>query len=170
MITISRHSWGARQPRPMDKQTLARELFLHHSDDTDAASLVTLSDIKAKARQIQGFHMVTRGWSDIAYHYLVFQPYGPMKQPVVCRGRNPFNVPAAQLNHNTNTIAVCVVGNFDHDEVKPGTLQAIREIIRRHPNVRKIGGHRDVVSTDCPGKHLYSEIPALANSVKLAHF
>lgn len=168
MDIVTRSAWGARPPRAMTPQAPPRQAFLHHSTDDRAEVINTLAEQKSAARRIQGFHMNTRGWSDIGYHYLVFQPYGGQKRARAFAARNYHYVPAAQEGHNTGTLAICVVGNLEEDQVKRNTRFVIEEILRRHPSVKTLGGHRDVVATTCPGDHLYDAIPRIADVVNLS--
>lgn len=172
---IERADWHARSGRPqMAGQTNPHEVFIHHSDTAHAGGLDHLEEQKQAARIIQNFHMDVRGWSDIAYHYLIFQPYGNAEYARVFEGRMVKHVPAAQLGHNTGTIAVCVVGNFDHaDKVKDNTVWAIAKLLTEQRNKtgihdpHTIGGHRDVVQTTCPGDTLYGQIPRIARDAGL---
>lgn len=165
----SRAEWGARNWREYLVQAtqLTHECFIHHSADHHAEVIDHLAEQKANMRSIQNFHMDTRGWDDIAYHFVVFQPYGNIPIARVYEGRPISHIPAAQLAHNTNTIAICVEGNFDNDDkVSPSTRFAICETIRRVKSrgvkLNIVGGHENVVQTSCPGNTLYREIPRIA--------
>ena len=165
MHIYSRVEWGARQAREMAEQGPPKESFLHHSDDPDGLKFNTLAKQKQKVRDIQNFHMDTREWSDIAYHFIVFQPViGTAMRARAFEGRRLRFTPAAQLGHNTDTLAICVVGNYEHEDVRRNTRYAIEQIIKRYPSVKTLGGHKDIVSTDCPGKNLYTEIPLIARA------
>jgi hypothetical protein len=168
VVIYDRERWSARAPRPMTRQNLPREAFIHHSDEPDADHLVNLAGQAAHMRAIQNFHMgPERGWSDIGYHYVVFQPYGKLNRARIFEGRKAGFVPAAQLGHNTGTLAICIVGNLDHETIKPATREAIEQLLKIFPSVRTLGGHRDVTSTTCPGKHGYAAVPELAHSAGL---
>jgi len=162
MIKIaSRKSWGARPARPRIPQSdnQIREFFVHHpASPHDLGHIDTDQEQDAYARSIQDFHMDTRGWSDIAYSFLVFQ------NGRVYRGRGRNYVPAAQLGHNTGTIAVmCVLG----DREAP-SRQMCDSLIRLKDRMdREVGRdlvarpHSSVTSTDCPGDKLRAFIPSL---------
>lgn len=166
----SRHDWRALTAHPMETQKTSRihEAFLHHSDDANAARFDTLEEQKAKMRQIQEFHMGGRGWSDIAYHYVIFQP-GKADVARIFAGRRLSAVPAAQEEHNTNTLAICVVGDFTpgHDTLDRNTRYAIEVLLRRYPQLKTLGGHRQVVSTSCPGANIMRYLPRIADAVDL---
>jgi hypothetical protein len=146
------------------------EAFVHHSDSSDANRIDHIAEMEAAMRGIQNFHMDVRKWSDIAYHYIVFQPDPNHNKATVFAGRDVHAVPAAQLGHNTGTLAVCVYGNFDRDGVKEPTIDAIVGILAQHHKLVTVGGHRDVFQTDCPGGHLYAHVGEIAKRAGLRRF
>lgn len=164
MKIYTRAMWGARLPSAvMAKQSPPVEAFIHYTDGSGASALKSLAAQEAALRGIQNYHMDSNGWSDIGYHYMVFQPYGHLSRARVFQCRRDIYVPAAQAHHNTRTLAICVHANGS-DEIKRNTRYAIEQILRRYPSVKVVGGHRDVVSTDCPGDKLYAQIPTIARA------
>lgn len=168
-ITIyERRDWGARPWAGFTAQESPLEAFIHHSTDHLAEYADTLAEQKAICRAIQRYHMDTHGWTDVGYHAYVFQPYGHRKYARIFQGRPASHLPAAQLGHNTRTLALCVVGNFDHDDsVKDNTRYAIEQYLNTFAHLRAVGGHRDVTPTDCPGDTLYAAIPTIARAAHL---
>lgn len=158
-----RNTWGARDPHPMTGGNVPHECFIHHSENEDAHGVVSLASQKRAVKAIQDFHMDGRGWSDIAYHYIVFQDFRGDGGRVF-QGRDYHYVPAAQLNHNTNTLAICIYGDGRRDDMRPHTRYLIERLLKRFPNVSRVGGHRDVVSTECPGDKFYGSIPRIAKA------
>lgn len=168
IVMYERRDWQARQWRDFTTQAAPTQGFIHHSTDRLAEHADTLAEQKAVARAIQRYHMDTNGWSDGGYHALVFQPYGTRKYARIFEMRPISHLPAAQLGHNPRTFAVCVVGNFDHDDaVKDNTRYAIEQLLRTVPTLRTLGGHRDVYPTECPGDTLYAQIPTIARAAGL---
>jgi hypothetical protein len=175
-----REDWHARTPKPMDRQDPPREAFIHHGAETDrdAQAVGTIAEVLAAMRGIQNFHMDGRGWSDIGYHYVVFQPHGKLKHAVICEARLVHFVPAAQLGHNTGTFAVCVYGTIDSgDKLEDNTVWALSRLLSGvragmtgAASLRTVGGHRDVTQTECPGNLLYSSLPRIAADSHLAAF
>ena len=153
MRIISRGQWGARnaKERAYQDPRSVKELFIHYSESASASSI---RDQKQIMRNLQDFHMDGRGWSDIAYNYVVFNG----SRPRVFYGRGARVIPAAQANHNTNTIAVCVVMKAG-DKVSWRTKLQLRrlvwhlrsKVIRRNVPVRP---HSAVTETSCPGDEL----------------
>jgi hypothetical protein len=167
----TRTDWDARPPRAMNLQPSApTEAFVHHSADPRPEAFDRLAEQKAHMRAIQDFHMDVRGWSDIAYHLVVFQPYGNIDKARIFEGRSWSYVPAAQEGHNTGTLAVCAIGDFRSDELKRNTRYAIGRLLISHDGahaIKVLAGHRDVDATDCPGDKLYRWIPRIADAADL---
>lgn len=102
-------------------------------------------------RQIQNFHMDTRGWADIAYH-LIVMPSGR-----VYRGRPLKNLGAHVENHNTSHVGICFAGNFETSKPTEKAIRTLTYLVKQHPRLRgkPVVGHRDFGGTACPGRNLY---------------
>jgi N-acetylmuramoyl-L-alanine amidase len=174
----TRDEWGARDWRDYTNQTdlQLREVFLHHSDHARAEVLDRWDEQVAAAKGMQDYHQFTKGWDDIGYHWIVYQQYGNVEVTRILQGRPVNHVPAAQEGHNTGTVAICTVGNFQgDDQVKAKTVTAIVELIKHvkannADRIVTVGGHRDVVQTSCPGAALYREIPEIARRTGLRRY
>ena len=113
-------------------------------------------------RAIQGFHMDVRGYSDIGYAYVVFQPYGELERARVLLGRLLRWVPAAQAGHNTGTIPVSVFGNFQRDDgVKEATLDAIVALLTKSASKTGCGSAKTIGGTRERGRHSLSRRDAV---------
>jgi hypothetical protein len=173
----TRDEWEARDPTdPMAENNTLREAFIHHTTNAAAEWVDNLTEQKAAMRATQDFHQLVRGWSDIGYAFVVFQPYGGLDNARVFQGRLTRWAPAAQANHNTGTVPICVFGNFQRDdEVKPETVTAVCRVIkwveRNHDGTLvSVGGHRDVGQTSCPGDALYAKVPEIARRTGLRRY
>lgn len=159
----SRQEWGAKPPtRRMTRQTSPSEAFIHYSASTGASKLNSFAKQSAAVRAIQDYHQ-GQEWADVGYHYIVCQPYFPLRRARVFRCRNTMYTPAAQAGHNTGTIAICVIADGSN-ELKRNTRYAIEQLLRYHGSVKSVGGHRDVVSTSCPGDKIYRALPIVARA------
>lgn len=162
---FTRDDWDARPARPMDHQspTGIAEFFVHHSA-SPGKGIDRLAEQVRVVQEMQRFHMgPERGWSDIAYHWILFQPYGELRRARIFHGRPLSAVPAAQLGHNTNTEAVCVV-SADGEAIKRATKDALIWLYRRS-HAKRARGHFEVTGTECPGPQLKAFLPTL-RSVK----
>lgn len=163
MRITKRNEWGARPPKspasnPIDENST---LFVHYSAG-QGRGIETVFEQCATLRAIQRFHQVDRGWSDIAYSYLVFQPYGFLKRARVYEGRTFAAVPASQEGFNTGNASICVIAG-PGEKLKWRTRRAIKKVYRRFPG-QHLKGHRDVGSTDCPGDDIYKYLPGIARA------
>lgn len=170
-----REDWGARKPeqkRLVFQGWDADEAFLHHT--ADRPRYEDLEDQKRVMRGYQDFHMDVRGWADLAYHFVVFEGFetqaGTEIPPRVFQGRERQYVPAAQERHNTGTLAVCVVGNYERDFFHESTRYAIEVLLNRYDSLRTLGAHRDVVNTTCPGKNAVAQIQRIADVCGLKRY
>lgn len=113
----------------------------------------TAGPVTQTVAQIRAYHKNRRGWSDIAYHWLVDQ-WGNLHT-----GRGWGKTGAATYGHNSSSYAICWIG--DAATVPSGA--ALSTISRQIDHIRSrlgrnvpVKGHRDVRSTSCPGDRLYS--------------
>lgn len=159
----TRSEWRAKPARPNTAKQSASaigEVFIHHSAGF-GKSIDTFAEQVACLQQMQAFHQNGRGWADIAYHYIVFQPYGALTRARIFEGRPLSVVPAAQEGHNTNTCAVCIV-QADPEKLKPNTLWRVGRLARRIKSASRLRGHREVVQTGCPGDVIYPKLGQIA--------
>lgn len=100
-------------------------------------------------------------WSDIGYSYLL-----DPDDLVWYEGRGAGALGAHTSGRNRFSHGLCVMGNYETGQVQAGVVDAVAEmIVFGHergwwPNALT-GGHKDVVATLCPGKHLYPLIPEI---------
>lgn len=115
----------------------------------------TYTDKPVTVATIRQWHLA-RGWKDIGYHWVIY-PDGSIH-----KGRDESVVGAHVANQNTGKIGVCYVGGLipggdghGHDTRTPkqhaSMITLIREIMQRHPTIKRVVGHRDLAATECPG-------------------
>jgi len=154
-----RSAWGARYGNGNAMAVPVSETYIHHTAGPAPR------DEAAHMRELEAFHVNTRGWSGIAYSEVVF-PSGN-----VYEGRGLGRTGAHTLDHNSISHAWCFVGNFENDQPTDGALRACAGRIRwamGNGFVRPgspIRGHRDVNQTACPGRNLYARLPEIRSFV-----
>lgn len=79
-----------------------------------------------------------QGWADIGYHYFI------TKQGVIQVGRDIEVVPAAQVNHNARTIAICLGGLNNFTEAQFDALRSMCHAIHDALPLVTFHGHREV--------------------------
>lgn len=158
MKIITRAQWGARPPRSVHKIALPTpRLWVHHSADDRQGT--------AAVRAHQAFHMDHRGWSDIAYSFLIDA------DGRIFEGRGAGVAGGHTAGDNTRSHAICLLGNFEHRHPTPAALDALVELARHGRDqgwwVPTLGGHRDApgASTACPGRHLHAALPLIRERV-----
>jgi hypothetical protein len=154
MKMYSRQEWGARPPKettPLPWEKIDA-LVIHYS----AAFTDEFPDYVQRVKGIQNYHMDTQGWNDIAYNYLV------ARNGDIFTGRGWEVMSAATLHNNDHTQAICFLGadKAGRDDVTDNGRRSISQLIFAAEALAKkkfkITGHRDWVSTDCPGDELYA--------------
>ena len=158
----SRESWGARATRCTSRDSSRVRFAIHH---TVSGS----TDPRRQVRGIQTYHMDSRGWCDVGYHFLIGI------DGTIYEGRPLHLLGAHVASNNTGNIGVSFVGCFHTSgcaglgpSTPPramidaagrliGTLSRLYGISVSSSNVR---GHRDHPgqSTTCPGDNLRPRI------------
>ena len=99
---------------------------------------------------VHAYHRDTNGWAGIAYHLYV------RKDGKVYAGRPMDRQGGHCLNYNGVSIGICFEGNFETEAMseaqKAGGIEAVRYAMAYYPGMTVVG-HRELVSTDCPGKN-----------------
>lgn len=158
-VAVSRSEWGARASRCTSSHTPNR-ITVHHTVTPNDDSM----SMPARMRQIQSYHMDTRGWCDVGYHFLVGQ------DGRVYQGRPERKVGAHAASANTNNAGVSYIGDYSSVAPSQAMLDAGARILRSLSqsygitlNRTQVKGHRQVgtTSTSCPGNALYNRLQTL---------
>lgn len=167
MEIIKRKQWD-KDKLPHDKYVrhTPKRIVVHH---TYSPSLSQCQGIKT-IRAIKRYHVETNGWADIGYHYLidskgvVYAGRDPLVKGAHCGGTLP---PQAKRNFgNTDSLGICVVGNFDREQPEPVQLESLRALLeylvaRFRIEHKDIYGHCQCFSyphKTCPGRNLFIEL------------
>ena len=113
------------------------------------------------AKEIDQWHK-NAGWSMIGYHFVI------RKNGSIERGRPEWTIGSHAYGENFHTLGIHLCGNFN--AVKPTDQQIemsamlIANLCDKYnipTDKDHIVGHRDLMSTDCPGKNLYDLLPTI---------
>ncbi|NBC81958.1 MAG: T9SS type A sorting domain-containing protein [Bacteroidetes bacterium] len=147
-----------------------RHVIIHHS-----AGVNNDLNHENTVRNIYLFHTIDNGWSDIGYNYLIAW------DGTIYKGRDPDslaqdNVKGAHFcSANTETMGVCLLGNFETAEPPDAAIGALNQLLAwklgkemldplasfNHPLNNSLGiiaGHRNGCATLCPGENLYEKL------------
>ncbi len=155
----TRASWGARAPRCKSLMSPYR-FTIHHTVTPTNDSMSP----QARIRQIQSFHMDSRGYCDIAYNLLV------SRDGRLWEGRGAAVLGGHAANANGGNIGISVLGTYTHDSATNAQLDAMGALLKGlgtsfgiAVNGNTTKGHRQVgtTATACPGNALYGQIPTI---------
>lgn len=154
---ISRAEWRAKSPSKGDVTPFTKKGIVIHWEGDGWKFPWDHSTCDDKVRNIQTYHMQNKGWSDIAYNFLVC-PHG-----YTYEGRGLFKRSAANGDYNVNTLyyaVQCMWGIRAGVEVPTTLLAGAYDTIQYIKNNTAVGsdllGHRDTNQTSCPGDELYA--------------
>ena len=132
-----------KPPSPRDIQ----EVVLHHTWSPTAAQYRG----KMTWDAIRNYHMGTRGWSDIGYHFGI----GPDPDLSLWALRPYSRSGAHVLNRNAYSLGIALIGNYDAED-PTGILPTAAEVVRALCDRFEIGAggirfHREFADKTCPG-------------------
>ncbi|MEU2155806.1 peptidoglycan recognition protein [Streptomyces sp. NPDC019396] len=180
---VTRRGWGADESL-REKQFIytntVKAAFVHH---TATGNTYTCAQAPSVIRGIYRYHVVSSGWRDIGYNFVVDKcgniyegRAGGVTKPVMG---------AHTLGFNTDSMGIAVIGTFSSAEPSGAAVNAIARLTawklglfgvnpkattlltsgggNRFPKGTKarlnvISGHRDGFATDCPGGRLYNKL------------
>jgi hypothetical protein len=178
---IRRKSWGADESLgdecwdPKYGRTF-KAVVVHH---TAGSNDYSKRESKAVVRGVYAYHTQSRGWCDIGYNFLVDR-FGRVYEGRDGGVRRPVRGAHAG-DYNVDTTGISLMGNFD---VARPTQRMKNALVRLTAwrlgtayhtaygrpkiydmRISRISGHRDVMSTACPGRYVYAWLPALRKRV-----
>lgn len=168
---ISREQWGAAPAESCDATAGSMQgVVLHH---TAGANSYGKEESAGIIRGYQSMHMVTNGWCDLGYNFLV-DKYGQ-----VFEGRagsldgHVRGAHAGVRDVNENTTGVAMLGNFESANIWDGEWNTLRSTTAqliawrldefgKRPLTKvtlagathfTVSGHRNWLATACPGRY-----------------
>lgn len=115
-------------------------------------------------REIQKMHMELRHYADIAYQFVI--DAGGW----IYEGRSLTVRGSHTGGHNTGTIGIVLLGNFQEIEPTDAQMEALRKLsacLIDQYGINYLAGHRDFQPgiTECPGDNLEPLLPRLAKDL-----
>jgi len=114
--------------------------------------------VKRELRNIQAQHMDANGWSDIGYNFL------SDSRGVVWEGRGLRRVGAHTLGHNTGTIGISFLGNYEIKKLNKKQIKAYNDLLKRLKlrgcAYERVNGHNQMPNqaTACPGINITRQL------------
>lgn len=123
-----------------------KEIIIHHSGKQHHS-----------IENIRTIHVTINGWDDIGYHYIIGNGVST-KDGVIYKGRDIQFVGAHVKGHNTNSIGICLIGDFDNFTPTEKQLITVQKLIQKlmrlhHLEIKNVLCHREFegVTKTCPG-------------------
>lgn len=181
---LPRSAWNAAAVPPRGKPTYGtvQLAFVHH---TEGGNAYAQGDVPSIIQAVARYHIVTNGWNDIGYNFLVDRFGGIWEGRA---GGIDRAVAGAQAGGwNSVSTGVAILGSFVQMAAPGPALDAVAALLawklpmhgvpvagtltlvssggryNRWPagasvTFQRISGHRDGCSTDCPGDTLYGQL------------
>ncbi|MGV9348393.1 peptidoglycan recognition protein family protein [Streptomyces spiralis] len=180
---VTRRGWGADESlraRGFVYTKKDKVAFVHH---TATGNNYTCSEAPSVIRSIYRYHVLSMGWRDIGYNFLVDKcgtiyegRAGGVAKPVLG---------AHTMGFNGNSVGIAVIGTYSRSKPSSAAVDAVARLAawklglygmnprgktylksaggnlyQKGKNVRLnvISGHRDGFATDCPGAKLYGKL------------
>jgi len=143
-------------PQPLAE--VLNTIVVHHS-------ALPLSD---GPLEIQAKHLSTQRYADIAYHFVI-DAAGE-----IYAGRDLQVRGAHTGGHNTGTVGIVLLGNFEETmpfEAQLDSLKRLGRCLRDTYRITHLAGHRDFQPgvTVCPGAALWTLLPEIARELRLEY-
>ena len=132
--------------RPPTKRPRTEIIVIHHQAGINPAT----------AAGIHAMHIRDREWIGIGYNFYI-RATGMIEtgRPIDTQGAH------AGPGVNNRSIGVCLQGNLDTTPPTPAQIESLVWLIMHHIHPRygklPITGHREHMSTSCPGRHFPME-------------
>jgi hypothetical protein len=170
---VKQNSAGQDLTWPLDYPEKVSKIVIHHT-----ATTKNLDDPEKAIRDIYYWHTISKGWGDIGYNYIIDQ------QGNIYEGRAGGDgvVGAHAGRGNIGSIGIAILGNYQEKDVPDAVVNSLTALIKlktakygidptgsssfRGEYLPNIMGHRDIMSTTCPGDKLYNLLPAIRLAAK----
>ncbi|KAG9465605.1 peptidoglycan recognition protein 1-like [Eleutherodactylus coqui] len=153
---VTRAQWGAKNPTCRSRLTTpVPNVIIHHTEGAFCNSRATCS---AQVRNIQSFHMKSQHWCDIGYNFLIGE------NGLVYEGRGWTTLGVHAASYNSKSSGISFIGSFTKRVPSNAALNAAKSLIACGVSKNFIKGnyalkgHRNVMTTSCPGDSLYRVI------------
>lgn len=114
-----------------------KKIVLHH------AATENLSP-----EEVHEMHL-SKGWNGIGYHFYI------RSDGTIYRGRDENKIGSHVYGNNTDTLGICLEGNFEEKGMPKEQLDALVNLatyLTLKYNISDIVRHNDLGATECPGK------------------
>ena len=169
---VPRSQWGARRGTCRGSDSRRYRMSIHHTATPSGAGASGAS----RVRGYQRYHMNSRGWCDIGYHFVID------RDGTIYEGR-PLNQRGAHVGgHNTGNIGISFIGcygtscrsSFGPRSPSNTMIQSASRLVARLSSMfditrdsNRVRGHNQWsgVNKDCPGANVLSRMTEIYSGV-----
>lgn len=158
---------------PWKTESAAREwkyIVIHHTA-TSAGSVESIHEAHLQKKDASG-----KPWLGIGYHFVIGNGNGMADGAVEPTFRwkqqmHGAHAGSSNKDHNQIGIGVCLVGNFEETSPTEAQRRSVKELVQTLKTEYRISssnviGHRDIKTTECPGKLFpMSEVAAAGDRI-----
>lgn len=137
----------------LENRKVTDMIVIHHTGNDE--------DDNLSAKRINEIHQ-GNGWACIGYHYVI------RKNGTIEIGRPHWTVGAHAYGENYHTIGIHLCGNFNLADPTPAQIESAAMLLANvctdyglSIDNQHIVGHRDLMSTACPGNNLYNQLQTI---------
>lgn len=162
---ISVNENGQELTWPLQYPDTISKIIIHHT-----ASTANLEDPAQALRNIYHWHAIGRGWGDIGYNYII-DTKGNIYEG---RAGGEGVIGGHAGKSNVGSIGISVMGNYENADISQAALTSLMRLIGEKAKIHGINpdsssifrgkstpnviGHKDVMSTSCPGEKIYEKL------------
>ena len=165
-LVIRKSGWGGEARSGCGSDHTPSRITIHHTATPNNDSATSYE----RVRQIQNYHIYSRGHCDIDYHFLIGQ------DALIFQGRDERRTGAHTLSQNTNNIGIALIGDYATKQVPTKMLDSAARLVEWiHDkygiplNRTNLKGHREWPNqqTSCPGDALLDELKTIIAGAKV---
>lgn len=174
--TLNSDGAGRAYRWPLSYSKEVRLLVVHHT------ALYIASDPRPpveRMRALYQYHAENRGWGDIGYNFVIDE------RGQIYEGRHGGRAVVAghAYCNNVGTMGIALMGNFELEQPSQAQVQSLQWLLKELSDTYDINpgkgvvhhgktfvtpyiGHRDLMSTDCPGYYMYNAMAQVTANVR----
>lgn len=173
--TVTTDAYGRHLIWPQQYSPAIRLIVVHHTAEEITGDPRTPVE---RMRALYQYHAVSKGWGDIGYHYVIDEN-GQIYQG---KSGGEYVVGGHAYCNNIGTIGIALMGNFDIEKPTQSQVKSLqwlldtvakeydidltRNVLFHGKSIPPIVGHRDLLSTDCPGYYAYGVLDQIRSNVR----
>jgi len=135
-----------------------------------------------RVRALYEFHSNNRGWGDVGYHYLIDEK----GQIYEGKSGGDYVVGGHVYCGNVGTVGVAMMGNFEEEKPTQKQMQSLMWLLDdlakhyrvnlkykslwRGKGTNRIVGHKDLISTECPGYYVSKTMGQIRSNTLVGNF